>query len=260
MHINEIINFEQCPVNQLDGFGTKCKRQLDATGSLLLPGFITDQAITNLNAEALEHARHAYFCQQTHTAYLSTPDQKYDSAHPRNRQVVSSKGCITEDQIPADSILRVIYNNEDFLRFLCHVLGEDQLYNYADPLSSINVNYFKEGQELGWHFDNSSFSVTLMIQPPERGGEFEYIPALRNHEKGDMNFDGVGDALDGKIDCIKLDIVAGTLALFRGRDSLHRVKPVSGATNRIQVVLAYNTAPGVALSEQARLTFYGRTH
>ena len=34
--------------------------------------------------------------------------------------------------------------------------------------------------------------------------------------------------------------------------------PVLGDRERIQVVLAYNTEPGVALSEQARLTFFGR--
>ena len=260
MDISEIINFEKYPVDQREGFGTQCKRQLDETGSLLLPGFITDQAVGALKAEALEHADLAYFCKQTHTAYLSAPDPEYDASHPRNRQVESSKGCITDDQIPIESPLRVLYNNGIFRGFLCHVLDEGQLFRYADPLSSLNVNYFRDGQELGWHFDNSSFSVTLMIQAPEQGGEFEYIPKFRNHETGDMNFDHVGEALDGKVDSLQLDLSAGTLALFRGRNSLHRVTPVSGKTDRIQVVMAYNSEPGIALTEQARLTFYGRTN
>ena len=58
----------------------------------------------------------------------------------------------------------------------------------------------------------------------------------------------------------ELDITEGTLALFRGRSSLHRVTPVVGKRNRIQTVLAYNTEPDVALSEQARQTFYGRVN
>jgi hypothetical protein len=258
MKISEIIDLGKYPVEQREGFGTRCKRQLDQKGSLLLPGFITDQAVEALKAEALEHAHLAYFCQQTHTAYLSAPDPQYDSSHPGNRQVKSSKGCITDDQIPLESPLRTLYDNESFQAFLCHVLDEDRLYRYADPLSSLNVNYFREGQELGWHFDNSPFSVTLMIQAPEQGGEFEYIPRLRNYESGDMNFDRVGAALDGKADTLKLELSAGTLALFRGRNSLHRVTPVSGETDRIQVVLAYSSEPGIALTEQARLTFYGR--
>ena len=89
---------------------------------------------------------------------------------------------------------------------------------------------------------------------------FEYVPALRDHGNGDMNFEGVGEVLDGDVQGIPLDIRAGTLALFRGRNSLHRVTPTLGDTLRIQVVMAYNTEPGVGLSEQARITFYGRTH
>ncbi len=160
----------------------------------------------------------------------------------------------------SDSPLRKLYHSDGFRQFLCAVLGESALYNYADPLSSINYHYYRAGQELGWHFDNSSFAVTLMIQSPEQGGVFEYIPGLRDSGANDMNFDGVSNALDGKLESISLEINPGALALFRGRNSLHRVSPVAGKTNRVQVVLAYNTEPDIALSEQARLTFYGRTH
>lgn len=258
MNLEEIINTKRYPIDEADGFVKQCKQQLDESGSLLLSEFIFDEAIEQLKEEALEHAHLAYYCQQSHTAYLSPPDPNYDSDHPRNRQVMSSKGCITDDQIPESSLLRTIYNDEDFRRFLVQVLGEDQLYNYADPLSSVNVHYYQDGQELGWHFDNSSFAVTLMIQPSALGGGFEYIPNFRNFDVGDMNFEGVGEALNGNVESIKTEISAGTLALFRGRNSLHRVTPIVGDTNRIQVVLAYNTKPGIALSEQARLTFYGR--
>jgi hypothetical protein len=51
---------------------------------------------------------------------------------------------------------------------------------------------------------------------------------------------------------------AGTLVLFRGRDAIHRVTPVQGDTTRMLVVLAYNSEPGIALSESARMTFFGR--
>jgi hypothetical protein len=48
------------------------------------------------------------------------------------------------------------------------------------------------------------------------------------------------------------------LVLFRGQDSLHRVAPVEGLKTRMLVVLAYNKEPGIALSESARQTFFGR--
>ncbi len=240
-------------------YANDCQEVLGRTGSLLLPGFLIDEAIATLGREALDHQHLAFYCRQSHTAYLSAVDTAYPPGHPRNRLVDSSKGCITDDQVPAGSLLRTLYNDDLFCGFLCHVLGEKALYEYADSLSSINVHYYQEAQELGWHFDNSSFAVTLMIQPPLAGGQFEYIAGLRDSDSGDMNFTGVGEALDGRLEPVPLDIGAGTLALFRGRNSLHRVTPVQGELNRIQVVLAYNTEPGIPLSEQARMTFYGRT-
>lgn len=70
--------------------------------------------------------------------------------------MISTKGCITDDAIAAESPLRQLYNDALFKSFLCEVLGEEALYPYADPLSSINLHYAPNGQELGWHFDNSS--------------------------------------------------------------------------------------------------------
>ena len=125
-------------------------------------------------------------------------------------------------------------------------------------MSSVNVHYAAVGQELGWHFDNSSIAITFLIQRPEQGGEFEFIRAIRDSERGEMNFEKVGDVLDDKCMPETLSMDAGTLVLFRGRDAIHRVTPVQGDTTRMLVVLAYNSEPGIALSESARMTFYGR--
>ncbi|HBM69613.1 MAG TPA: arpA protein, partial [Rhodobacteraceae bacterium] len=132
------------------------------------------------------------------------------------------------------------------------------LFEYADPLSSINVHYAGEGQELNWHFDNSEFAITLLLQAPLAGGEFEYLRDLRDAEKGDMNFSGVQAVVEGKRQPEALSVEPGTLVLFRGRNAMHRVAPTQGARDRILVVLAYNSKPGIALSEAARMTFFGR--
>ena len=50
----------------------------------------------------------------------------------------------------------------------------------------------------------------------------------------------------------------GALVLFRGRNSLHRVAPVTSERSRILVTLNFNTEPDVLLSELARMTFFGR--
>jgi len=132
------------------------------------------------------------------------------------------------------------------------------LHEYADPLSSINLHYAGEGQELGWHFDNSSFAITLMIQGPKGGGEFQYVKDVRDADAGEMNFGLSGQVLDGQVAPDRLAIDPGALVLFRGKNSMHCVTPTIGDRTRILVVLAYNTEPGVSLSESARMTFYGR--
>lgn len=64
--------------------------------------------------------------------------------------------------------------------------------------------------------------------------------------------------MDGKAPVQKLAREAGTLVLFRGRNSLHRVTPVVGDRTRTLGVLAYNDAPGISLAASAQMTFYGR--
>ena len=138
------------------------------------------------------------------------------------------------------------------------VLDEKELHEYADALSSINLHYADAGKELGWHFDNSSFAVTLMIQSPERGGAFEYVKDVRDADAAEMNYELAGQVLDGRVTVETLSMDPGALVLFRGRNSMHRVAPVEGERTRMLVVLAYNSAPGVSLAESARRTFFGR--
>lgn len=257
MDLARIVDMTNFPLG--DGaFRSACRDALQRDGALVLRGFLRADAIDAVRREGEQNQGKAYFCEQRHNVYLRPADPGYEANHPRNREVVSSKGCITDDVLPRTSVLRGLYDSQLFKDFLCHVLGEEALYEYADPLSSINIHYAKAGQELGWHFDNSSFAITLMIQPPEAGGRFEYVSNLRNADRNEMNFQAVADVLDGKIRPLALAMDAGALVLFRGRNSMHRVAPVEGGRTRMLAVLAYNSQPGIALSEAARMTFYGR--
>lgn len=152
-----------------------------------------------------------------------------------------------------------MYDGASFRMFLCGVLGIDAIHPYADDLSLINVNFAGEGMELGWHFDNSSFAVTLLLQAAQGGARFEHVPAVRDADAGDMAFDRVGTILDGAEPVQTLDFEPGDLVLFRGRNAIHRVTPTTGDTTRLLVVFAYNDQPDVILSTLARAIFYGRT-
>lgn len=257
MKIQEILNEATYPLAD-QKFRDECGQRLNQTGVLVMPNFITAQAVRKIAQEGVENRQHVYAKTEQHTVFLSPVDPEYAADHPRNRPITSSKGCITDDIIPSNSALRMLYNSDLFQDFLCAVLSEDALFEYVDPLSSINLHYAEKGQELGWHFDNSSFAITLMIEPAEKGGVFEFVKDLRDAKAGDMNFDGVGDVLDDKTKVEQLTMEAGTLVLFRGRNSIHRVTPNLGMRTRMLAVLAYNSEPGISLSEEARRTFYGR--
>lgn len=236
-----------------------CRDRLDRDGALVLAGFAEPATIAQIVAESIPREAKAFYASKTHNVYLTPDDPELAADHPHNRHIASSKGLIADDEIPAGSPLRQIYNDADFRNFLCGVLGIDQIHPYADDLSSINVHFAAEGMELGWHFDNSSFAVTMLLQAPKAGSIFEYVPAVRNSAERDMAYDQVAAVLDGTVQVHSLAFEPGDLVLFRGRDAMHRVTPTEGDTTRLLVVFAYNDKPDVALSESALGTFYGRT-
>lgn len=255
--MNTVIDQTRHPINEAQ-YRQHCKRDLDAHGVLVLPAFLTDDALANMVEEGRQCQHLAYYTVSDHNVYLKPHDPAFSDDHARNRLVSSSKGCITTDQIPDRSVLRALYGSSTFKAFLGSVLDEPALYEYKDPLSSINVHYAAQDQELGWHFDNSSFAITLLIQKPDAGASFEYVKDVRDADHGDMNYEQAAHILDGDSPVKNLSMDAGALVLFRGRNSIHRVTPTQGDTTRMLAVLAYNTEPDIALSESARMTFYGR--
>ena len=248
MGLRQIVDIKAHPV--LDrSFRDKCKKTLDRTGLLILPGFLTPNAIAAIYKEGQAGRDRASFCKQNHNVFLAGSDLNFPPDNPCNLEVLSSKSWICDDVVAVNSPLRQRHNSEEFRRFLFVVFSEKTLYEYSDTLTTINLHYSEPGQELGWHFDNSSFAITLMIKVPEQGGNFE---------NGDINYKKIISVLDGYAVAQTLDTKQGDLVLFRGCNSLHRVAPVEGLKTRILAVLAYNSEPGIALSETARQTFFGR--
>ena len=253
-----LLDLERHPIADPD-YARRCAERLAADGVLVLHGFFTDHAVALAVAESAGREHEAFYAASTHNVYLTDRDPELASDHPFNRQVTSTKGLLADDQLPSDSPLRAVYGDPDVRSFLCAVLGIDEIHPYADSLSSINVHFAPTGRELGWHFDNSSFAVTMLLQAPEAGGVFEFVPAVRDADHGDPGFEAVADVLDGRAQVGVLRHGPGDLVVFRGRDALHRVTPTEGATTRILAVFAFNAESGVALSESALRTFYGRT-
>jgi hypothetical protein len=121
----------------------------------------------------------------------------------------------------------------------------------------MNVMSYRDGEALNWHFDRSEFTTTLLLQAPDEGGDFQYRPDLRTDT--DPNYDGVARLLEGKDDDVKtLKLSAGTLNVFKGKNTLHRVTPCKGPRERYVAVLCYYEKPGVMFSKEEQIGFYGR--
>jgi hypothetical protein len=136
-------------------------------------------------------------------------------------------------------------------------MGKSQLHVMQDPLASVNVMAYRAGEALNWHFDRSEFTTTLLLQAPETGGEFEYRSDLRS--ANDPNYAGVAELLEGRDPQVKrIRLQAGTLNVFRGKNTAHRVTTVQGRVDRYIAVFSYYEKPGVTFTDAERLGFYGR--
>ena len=144
MRLGSIVDLDRYTIEDV-AFQQTCRHTLDEEGVLVMPGFLRPEAVESVRCEGEAKQSQAYFCTQSHNAYLTPPDPAYPEDHPRNREVISSKGCITDDQVGEESTLRVLYDAEEFRAFLCAVLDIESLYEYADPLSSINLHFAKPG-------------------------------------------------------------------------------------------------------------------
>ena len=232
-------------------------RDLEATGACVLEGFLRPSAVGKVLAQVDPLQPGAFVCSQPHNVYLIPDDPQFAPAHARNRRVRSVKAILADDEIPAGSPLRDVYEDEDFRAFLRAALHVEALYPFADRLGSVNVNFYGENQELGWHFDNSIFTVTLMLRQAETGGLFEFAPNIR--QEGAAGFEIVGRILDGdhaEVQELKQD--PGALVLFKGSRSLHRVTPSFGGHPRTIAILSYAAEPNYSLKEHTRRIFYGR--
>ena len=257
-NINSIINLINHPINNIK-YINKCNSLIKKNSLLVLENFLTYESLKNILNEAKQLEDKAFYCDQQHTVLLSKQTYSLDEKDPLNRLMTSDKGCVPHDLINQKSDLNILYNSDIFKSFIINVLNLDNIFPYADSLSSINVNYYQKGQQLGWHFDNASFAITLMIQSSTLGGEFEYITEGRDSNANYIDKTLISNVIEEKTKPNLLDVSEGTLILFYGRDYLHRVTPVQSETPRILITLNYNEENHIELSENARLTFFGRT-
>jgi hypothetical protein len=258
-----LVDLQRYPIVALDttagrALVERCRAQLLVDGACELPGFLTDDANALLAAEAETLAGEAHPSRVEGTPYLDFPDESFPEGHPRRVLGANSLRAVAYDRFPADSGTRALYEWPLLRAFVAAVLDVTELFPYGDPLGALNLAVMADGDELAWHFDQTDFVVSLALVPAEAGGDFEFVPRIRTAD--DERYADVGAVLAGDVSSVRrLPMTPGTLLLFEGRYSLHRVTPVEGEIARLVALLAYDTRPGTTSSDLLRLVRYGRS-
>ncbi len=260
--MGEVVDTARYPINRptSDEYSTlaeRCHRELADTGVSILEGFVTPVAVTQLVAEARAQAAEGHASDVEGTPYLELPGDHWPQGHPRTSWGHTRLTAVAYDRIDGDAVLRQLYESDELLRFLNDALGFE-IFRYDDPLGGLNMAAMYDGDELFWHFDQTDFVVSLAIQSSTTGGEFECIQRIRT--ESDERYDDVERLLRGDHSNVTtLPMRPGTLMLFEGRYSIHRVAPIRGEAPRYVGLFGYDRKPGTCSSALLREIRYGRS-
>ena len=261
----DFVDLDRYPITDLDApkgraLVERIRNEMETRCICALSGFLTPQALERMSGEAVALEPQGYQGPTEASPYFFNyqMDQldQLPPDHPRRRKTPRNMRQIATDLIPPTAAVRQLYEWDGLTRFLAAAVGVDRLYRSADPYQALNISVMDEGGCQQWHFDTNEVNITLLLQAPEAGGEFEYVPLIRSAD--DENFDDVKRVLDGdRSRVIQLSQEPGMLVLFKGHRSIHRVAPVRGSRRRFQSILAHNTKPGVVGSLQSSILHYG---
>ena len=262
MPLAELVDLARYPIHNSDGsefanLVAQVRIALAADGACVLAGFVPSQAIEQIVAAVDERGPRAFHQAKQHNVYLAADDPAFDPTHPRNAKQTTTSATLGYDYLRDVEHLEDLYRSPEQMQFLAACLGYTELHPYEDALSPVNVLFYPPGSSLGWHFDNAAFTVTVMLREAASGAAFEYAPFLRS--ESDPAYDAVGRVVAGDRRPVKtMSQSAGTMVLFRGHMTMHRVTQVVGATTRLLATFVYSPQPGARMLAVNQQTFYGR--
>jgi hypothetical protein len=261
--MHEILNLDVYPLDQPGtpqwwALVDRCKADLVRDGMFNLDGLVRDDALTRIVAEVRPVMDTLSFVHtREHNIYFMKTVPGLADDHPALMKNKTTNHTVCADQIP-NSIVAYIYEWAPMILFLAATMEKQSLYPMRDWLARMNVMAYRDGEALNWHFDRSEYTTTLLLQSAEEGGDFVYRSDLRTAD--DPNYDGVARLMRGEDPEVKtLKLSAGTLNVFKGKNTAHKVSTVKGKRERIIAVFSYYERPGVMFSREEQIGFYGRT-
>lgn len=243
--------------DQLQASLVQWQQQFVEDGVCVLEKFVRNEVLVRMIQEANELAPLAHHNTLTGNAYLEDVDEKLAVGHPRRWTEVTALAAVAGDQFPRLSMLRTLYEWNGLTELVRRIVGLDRLYLYDCPLGRLNLSVMKEDDYLRWHFDQSDFVVSMPLQEAREGGLFEFVHNIRSAT--DENYEGVAEVLCGDSSQVQvLKAPLGSLILFRGRNTLHRVTAIRGNQARLYALFGYAEQPHVRGSDYLKMGRYGR--
>jgi len=261
--LKTIVDLDQYPIHNLNSpiikkLIERCKEELEENSCSTISNFILPQSLEIMRSELEKQLDEVYMSKESINAYLyAKDDPSLPNDHPKRNFMNRYNGYLNSDCFSKNSEMKYLYETEELLKFISACLGVSPIYRWADPLACHAYNVMKSEGVLPWHFDSCEFTLSLMIQKPEKGGVFEYCPNIR--EPGNENFEEVKKVLDGeRLRVRRLKLEPGDLQIFKGRYTLHRVTKVEGKKSRYMCIPAYVLDPLRVNTPEHSKAIYGK--
>ena len=261
--LENIVDLKKYPIQDLNSpkikdLIEKCKSELNQFSCSTIPNFILPKSLKIMNLELEKQLDEVYMSKESINAYLyAKDDPTLPENHPKRIFMNRYNGYLNSDCFPKESEMKYLYETEELLKFVSACLGISPIYRWADPLACHAYNVMKPDGVLPWHFDSCEFTLSLMIQKPEKGGIFEYCPNIR--EPGNENFNEVQKVIAGDRTRVRqLKLEPGDLQIFKGRFTLHRVTKVEGQKSRYMCIPAYVLEPWRVNTPEHSKAIYGK--
>ena len=261
--LKSIVDLEKYPIYDLNSPKIKnlikrCKEELDQFSCSTISNFILPKSLKIMNSELEKQLNEVYMSKESINPYLYAEDDvSLPKDHPKRNFMNRYNGYLNSDCFPKNSEMKYLYETDELLKFISACLGVSPIYRWADPLACHAYNVMNPKGILPWHFDSCEFTLSIMIQKPEKGGIFEYCPNIR--EPGNENFDEVKKVLNGDRTRVQqLQLEPGDLQIFKGRFTLHRVTEVEGEKSRYMCIPAFVLDPWRVNTPEHSKAIYGK--
>lgn len=255
LDVTDLVDVERYPILALEGDDGKalvarCRQALSDNAICVLPDFVRPEAVTRMAREAEAVAADGHYLDAPRVSYEFDETGNWPEDHPRRVAHDNRYRHVLSCQIRNDTLLRRLFLWPALTEFVRQALALPQLHTSACPYLALSLHVAGEGDCNGWHFDPNDGVVTLMLQQPDQGGQFEYAPYIRSDD--DQCYEAVGRLFAAPEAQARRPVIApGTFVLFNGRLSMHRVAPIGPTQkDRIMAIFSYDQRPDMVFCQE----------